>query len=224
MATTSQTPLADPLADQDRAAALFERLKANRQLALGGLIAVALVVLIAWFMIESGRRKEIAAMAILETAWSLQDQGESAQAATEFQRLIDNFSGTDAALQAALALNQVRLEIGQAQLAVDGLREFLGRNPPSEAAASAHRLLGAALEDTGQPAEAAAAYEQAAALAGADHLTAAALLAAARAWRAAGNTEAATAALRRIVDEFKETAAVSEATVRLAELTKGAMD
>lgn len=224
MATTPQTPPAESQTDQDKAAALLERLKANRQLAVGGLIAVALVALIAWFMVESGRRKEMAAMSLLETAWSLQDQGNSAQAVTEFQRVVDTFRGSDAAMQASLALNQVRMESEQGQLAIDGLREFIARNPPSEYAASAERLLGTALEDAGEPAEAAAAYERSAALAGADHLKAAALLAAARAWRAAGNTEAATVALRRIVNDFKETAVVSEATVRLAELTKGAMD
>jgi hypothetical protein len=38
------------------------RLKANRQLLTGVLVATALVILVAWFMMESDRRKEAAAM------------------------------------------------------------------------------------------------------------------------------------------------------------------
>lgn len=210
--------------DPDRATAFMDRLKANRQLLTGAAVAVALVLLMGWFIVESGRRKEAAAMAMLENAWSLQDQGSLPEASTEFQRVMDAYGGTDAAMQASLAINQVRMQSGQGQLAVDGLREFLASSPPAHYAASAHRLLGTALEDTGQPADAAAAYQAAADAATQDHLKAEALLAAARAWRAAGNVEEAVGALRRITTEFAEAAVAAEATVRLAELTKGAMD
>ncbi|MFN2317467.1 MAG: tetratricopeptide repeat protein [Gemmatimonadales bacterium] len=223
MASTPETPPPE-LPAEDRAAALLARLKANRQLLIGVLVATALVVLIAWFMVESGRRKEAAAMQLLESGWSLQDQGNLPQASTEYQRVVDTYRGTDAAMQATLALNQVRMESEQAQLAVDGLREFLASSPPAPYAAAANRLLGLALEDAGEPAEAAAAFQNSADLADQDFLKAEALLAAGRAWRAAGNTEAAITALRRIVAEFAEAGVAAEATVRLAELTKGAME
>lgn len=223
MASTPETPTPE-LPAEDRATALMARLKANRQLLTGVLVATALVVLVAWFMVESGRRKEAAAMQLLESAWSLQDQGNLPQASTEYQRVVDTYRGTDAAMQATLALNQVRMESEQAQLAVDGLREFLASSPPAPYAAAAHRLLGLALEDAGEPAEAAEAFQRSADLADQDFLKAEALLAAGRAWRAAGNTEAAITALRRVVTEFAEAGVSAEATVRLAELTKGAME
>lgn len=223
MASTSESPTPE-LPAEDRTAALVARLKANRQLLTGVLVATALVVLVAWFMVESGRRKEAAAMQLLESGWSLQDQGNLPQASTEYQRVVDTYRGTDAAMQATLALNQVRMESDQAQLAVDGLREFLASSPPAQYAAAANRLLGLALEDAGEPAEAAASFQLAADLADQDFLKAEALLAAGRAWRAAGNPEAAITALRRVVTEFADAGVAAEATVRLAELTKGAME
>lgn len=217
---TSPTEPTPPAADSGD---LLRRLQAHRKLLTGVVVGVALVVLIGWLMVESGRRREAAAMALLESAWSYQDQGNLPQASAEFQQVIDTYRGTDAAMRAALALNQVRMESEQAQLAADGLREFLARNPPAAYAAAASRLLGVALEDAGQPAEAAEAFQRSADLAEADYLKAEALLAAGRAWRAAGDTERAAEALRRVVREFAETAVASEATVRLAEVTKGAM-
>jgi TolA-binding protein len=223
MASTPETPTPE-LPAEDRATALLARLKANRQLLTGVLVATALVILVAWFMVESGRRKEAAAMQLLESGWSLQDQGNLPQASAEYQRVAETYRGTDAAMQATLALNQVRMESGQAQLAVDGLREFLASSPPAPYAAAANRLLGLALEDAGEPAEAAAAFQRSADLADQNFLKAEALLAAGRAWRAAGNTEQAITVLRRVVSEFAEAGVAAEATVRLAELTKGAME
>jgi len=222
MASSPET--AAPAVDQtDRAAALLERFKTHRQMLLGALGALVLLLVVAWFMVESGRRKEAAATGLLEHAWNLQDQGNLPEASTEFLRVIDTYRGTDAAMQATLALNQVRLESGQAQIAVEALREFLGRTPSPAYAAAAQRQLGAALEDLGQPAEAAAAYRQSATLATADFLKAEALLAAARAYRNAGNLEESARALRTITTEHQSTGVYTEALVRLAEITKGAM-
>lgn len=222
MATTPETA-APPAEPTDRAAALLERLKGHRQVLLGALAGLVLLAVVAWFMIESGRRKEAAASAMLENGWNLQDQGSLPEASAEFQRIIDTYRGTDASMQATLALNQIRLESGQAQLAADALREFLARTPPASYAAAGHRQLGTALEDLGQAEEAAAAYRQSATLATADHLKAEALLAAARAYRNAGNTEESVRALREITTSHRESGVYAEAMVRLAEITRGAM-
>jgi len=222
MASTADTTVTTS-SQTTEAPGLMERLQANRKVLTGAAIAIALVVLVGWFMIESGRRRELAASGLLDTAWGLQDQGNLPQASTEFQRVIDSYGGTDAAMLATLSLNQVRMESGQSQIAADGLREFLARSPSGEFAAAAHRLLGSALENLGQPAEAAAAYQQAVATATTGNFKAEALLAEARAWRAAGNTEEAVRALRVILANHGESAVAAEATVRLAELTKGAM-
>lgn len=202
---------------------LLARLQAHRKVLTGAGIAVALVVLVGWFMVESGRRREAAASSILEGAWGLQDQGDLPQASAEFQRVVDGFGGTDAANQAVLALNQVRLESGQAQIAADALTAFLAEGPSAEYAASAHRLLGVARENLALPAEAAASYEQSAALATMGPLKAEALLSAARAHRNAGKPDEAVRVLRVILAEHEESAVAGEARVRLAELTRGGM-
>jgi len=207
----------------DGASNLLARLQAHRKVLTGAGIAVALIVLVGWFMIESGRRREAAASGILEGAWSLQDQGDLPQASAEFQRVVDGFSGTDAANQAVLALNQVRIESGQSQIAADALTAFIASGPSAVHASPAHRLLGVAQENLGQAAEAAASYEQAAALATLGPLKAEALLSAARAHRNAGKPEDAIRVLRLILAEHGESGVAPEARVRLAELTMGGM-
>lgn len=202
---------------------LLARLQAHRKVLTGAGIAVALIVLVGWFMVESGRRREAAASGILEGAWGLQDQGDLPQASAEFQRVVDGFSGTDAANQAVLALNAVRIESGQSQIAADALTAFLGTSPAAEHAAAAHRLLGVAQENLGKAAEAAASYEQAASRATLSPLKAEALLSAARAHRNAGKPEEALRVLRVILAEHAESAVAGEARVRLAELTRGGM-
>ena len=160
---------------------LLARLQAHRKVLTGAGIAVALILLVGWFMVESGRRREAAASGILEGAWGLQDQGDLPQASAEFQKVVDGFSGTDAANQAVLALNQVRIESGQSQIAADALTAFLATSPAAEHGSAANRLLGVAQENLGMAAEAAASYEQAAALATLGPLKAEAMLGAARA-------------------------------------------
>ncbi|MEK6598072.1 MAG: tetratricopeptide repeat protein [Gemmatimonadota bacterium] len=195
--------------------------KANQTPVLAGAAVLATIVLLTWGFSVASARKEAAAQARLEAAWNAQDAGNLPLAASEFQAVVDGFGGTNAAMEAVIAVNQARLLNGQSQLAVDALREFLATNPPMGFKASAGRLLGAALENVGKPVEAAAAYEAAAADATEAFRKAEALLAAGRAYRAAGNTEAAIRVLRQVITDYPETASFPAAEIRLGELTKG---
>ena len=112
---------------------------------------------------------------------------------------------------------------GQAELVIVGLRDFLARNPGNRFVPPANALLGAALENTGKPAEAGAAYVAAADGADLDYLKAQYLLEAGRAYRDAGKPDEASKVYRRIVDDYPKTSSVIEAQVRLGELTKGQM-
>jgi Flp pilus assembly protein TadD len=113
---------------------------------------------------------------------------------------------------------------GQTQIAVDDLRAFIGRNPPATHAASAQSLLGTSLENLAKFDEAAQAYGQAAELASEPYRKVDAQLGRARALRLAGKSEEAVTVLRTVVSTHPEDVpGVSEAKVRLAELTKGAM-
>jgi TolA-binding protein len=78
-----------------------------------------------------------------------------------------------------------------------------------------------ALENTKKPADAAGAYLAAAAAAEVDFLKAQYLIDAGRAWAQAGKSEEAAKAYREIIANYPKTAALTEAKVRLAELTKG---
>ncbi|MHB1327799.1 MAG: tetratricopeptide repeat protein [Gemmatimonadales bacterium] len=186
-----------------------------------GIVAVILVFLIlaGWYAVESERRKEAQAFDALDQARGSMEAGSYADAATAFQRITETFSGTDASLEAALALSQVRLLSGQAELAIEDLRKFAASNPPAFYKAAAHAHLAIALENTGKVAEATPEYVKAAELATAPFQKNDALLNAARTYRIQGNTAEARAILESIVKNNKaETPGTAEARVRLAEL------
>jgi TolA-binding protein len=216
-------PKAPPVAPVAEGASREEKLAAwvqknARYLAIGGGV-IALVVVATWFMTASAKRKATFARHSLEQAWGAADAGNVPQASADLQKVATNFAGTDAAFEAVLSLNQTRLMAGQTQLAVDDLRRFLGTTPPARFAAPANMLLGGALENLGKAAEAIPVYEAAAASAELDHAKAEALLGVARAARTAGQKDKALAALRQIVEKYKETAAFPVAEVRLGELS-----
>jgi outer membrane protein assembly factor BamD (BamD/ComL family) len=195
--------------------------KANQNYLAIGLGAVAVVVLATWFLSVSAKRKANFARVQLEQAWGSADAGNLPLASSEFQKVASTYAGTEAANEAVLSLNQARLLSGQSQLAADDLRKFLGSNPPARYASQAGMLLGAALENVAKGVEAAQAYEQASVSAEADFAKAEALLASARAYRSAGKQDQAVAALRTILEKYKETASYPVAEIRLAEITKG---
>jgi outer membrane protein assembly factor BamD (BamD/ComL family) len=192
----------------------------TRQIAL----AVAAVVVIAlgvWLVISSGRRKEAFAQRMLSQAIATADRGNLGQASAELQRVIQTYRGTEAAGEAVLALNWVRLNNNQGAIATQDLRAFIATNPPPRLASGASALLAAAEENAGKFAEAGAAYESAAKAAEMANLQAAHLVDAGRAYRLAGKREDAIRVYRTVVEKHVETPSFPEAQVRLAELTAG---
>ena len=169
---------------------------------------------------SSTRRSEAIAGRQLQAARYAFDNQNLPLAASELARITENYSGTNAASEGRLLLAQVRLLQGQSQQAVDMLREFA---PRASAAfrSQAYGLLGAAYENLSKPKEAAEAYQAGAEGARMDFLKAQMLSDAGRAWAAAGDTVKAIAAYRRILNDLPKEVAVTEARVRLGELTKG---
>lgn len=196
----------------------------NQKLVTYGLAAIAILAVGAWLFRETGRRKTAAAAAALDFAQSIMEQGNLPGAATEFQRIIRGYAGTDAAYQAELGANEVRLASGQTQIAVDELRKFVATNPPPFYAAGAWAMLAGALENLKKFDEAAGAYRRASELAPEDFRKVDGMLGAARAYRLAGQPDQSLDVLRQIIGRFpKETPGVAEAKVRLAEATQGRM-
>ena len=194
---------------------------ARRNLVLGVVSGLLVVGAGAWFWKTSAARKEAFASQAVQQARVAAEQGNLPLAASELQKITQTYGGTRSAVEAMLVLNQVRMVNGQTELAVVGLREFIAKNPPMEYRVPAYGLLGVALENTKKPAEAAAAYLAAAAAAEVDFLKAQYLIDAGRAWAQAGKPVEAEKAYREIIANYPKTAALTEAKVRLAELTKG---
>jgi outer membrane protein assembly factor BamD (BamD/ComL family) len=194
----------------------------SRQL-LAVLVLLLIGVLVAWFIVASNKRKEEFAARSLNQARTAAEAGNLPLASSELQRLITTYKGTDAANEAVITLNQVRMINGQSELAAVGLREFLATKPPEKYVAPAYGLLGAALENSKRWVDAGAAYSQASNAAEVPYLKATYLVDAGRAYRKAGRTEEAARAYRTILEKYPDSPSFTEAQVRLAEITAGKM-
>lgn len=184
-------------------------------------IGVLAVAALGWFGWSWQARKSAAAAAALDMARSTAEANNLSAAAGQFQQIIERYKGTDAAGQAVIALNQVRMINGQFELAAVNLRSFLATDPSPRFGIPANGLLGAALESSGHAAEAGAAYADASRLADLPYLKADYLLRAGKAYILGGKPELASAALDTVITRYKDTPVYTEAVIRLAELTKG---
>lgn len=218
-AKPSQPPLKPEQERPDPLAWLRARPKVMYGL-VGGLAVVALGT---WLVVETGQRRQDRAAEALDRARATAEAGNLPLAASQLQQLIETFGGTEAASEAVVTLNQVRMVNGQSQLAVVGLQDYLKTNPDKQYRIPALGLLGEALENAGKPADAGEAYLKAAADAEVDYLKAQYLLFAGRAFRNAADTAKAFKALDEIVQKYPKTTALTEAKVRLSELTQGRM-
>jgi TolA-binding protein len=195
--------------------------QANRTLLLVITGILAAVVLVLWFLATAKNRREDFANRSLTQARNIAESGNIVQASTEFQKVIDTYKGSDAAKEAEISLNQLRLVNGQSELAVVRLRDFVKSSPGPQYITAAYGLLGAALENAKRPVEAGDSYKSAADASPVDYLKAEYLLQAGRAYANGGKTDQAIAVLRTVVNKYPKSAVHTEAQVRLAELTKG---
>jgi outer membrane protein assembly factor BamD (BamD/ComL family) len=190
---------------------------------IAGVVVLAVIALVAWFVVASGKRKEEFAARSLNQARAAAEAGNLPLASSELQKLIAAYKGTDAASEAVITLNQVRMVNGQSELAVVGLREFIASKPAAQYRTPAYGLLAAALENSKHWVEAANAYVQASDAAEVEYLKAKYLVDAGRAFREAGKVEEAARTYRILLEKYPKSPSVTEAKVRLAELTDGKM-
>jgi tetratricopeptide (TPR) repeat protein len=193
---------------------------AHRQLSYWiGTVLVVGAVLFVWQLSTKRRSEEIASRELQGARFAFENQNLPL-AASELARVIENYSGTNAAEEGRLLLANVRLLQGQPQQAVEVLRDYApgaGRAYRSQA----YGLLGAAFDNLGRFREAAEAYENGAAAARLDFQKAQMLSDVGRAWTSAADTTKAVQVYQRLVKELPNAGAVTEAKVRLGELTKG---
>lgn len=219
---TSVTTAAGRAAGQDAGvvAWVLRWVKGHRQAAAYIAIAIAIGgVLFVWNLLST-RTVERTASARLDRARLAVDSRNYPLAASELSQLVENYAGTRAAEEGTILLAQVRLGQGQNDQAIQLLAQFA---PEASGAyrAQAYGLLGAASENVARFREAAEAYERAADAAQFNFLRAQFLSDAGRAWVAAGDTTKALSAYRAITTKLDSSAAVTEAKVRIGELTKG---
>ncbi len=220
MTATMSNPLLTPASFSTDPMAWF-RARQRQVLIVGGLVlGVGAVGGMLWWM--QVRKEAYAASALEQARNTAEGPNGLAQSAGMLQRIIDQYQGTDASQEAVLTLAQVRMINGQNQLAAVALQQFVDRGVRPKYQAPAHGLLGGALEGVGKPAEAAENYMAASKAADLDVMKAQYLVNAARAYQIAGNQAKALEALRLVVKDYGKTPLATEATVRLAELTKGA--
>jgi outer membrane protein assembly factor BamD (BamD/ComL family) len=186
-------------------------------------MVLAAAAIVGWFVLDSGKRKEEFAARSLNQARAAAEAGNLPLASSELQKLITTYKGTDAASEAVITLNQVRMINGQSELAAIGLKEYVAAKPPAKYLPTAYGLLGAALENSKQWAEAGNAYNQASTAADVPYLKATYLIDAGRAFRGGGKLEEAKRAYRTILQKYPDSPSFTEAQVRLAELTDGKM-
>ena len=220
MATTVEATRREPA---PAPAAPVSWYRARPRLLIAGLCVLAAVVLVGWFVMASGKRKEQFASRSLNQARAAAEAGNLPLASSELQKLITAYKGTDAAHEAVITLNQIRLINGQGELAAVGLREFLAGKPPAQYVTPAQGLLAASLENSKRYAEAGQAYTQASNSSDVEYLKAQYLVDAGRAYREGGKTEEAARAYRTVVQKYPNSPSFTEAQVRLAELTAGKM-
>ena len=210
---TPNTPVVEATTDEP-----FLTPQRIRILGIGG--AVVLVVALAiWFTITAGRRKQAYAATALEQCRDAAAQANFGVAVQCYTKVASSFSGTTSAYEATLGIAQTHLVAGQNELAITGLMDFLRTNPPPEVAAPASSLLGTAYENIGKYPEAEAAYRKASDFATVEYLKANSLLDAGRAALLAKKVDEAKAIYNEIITKYAKSGAVTEAQVRLSELT-----
>jgi outer membrane protein assembly factor BamD (BamD/ComL family) len=223
MSTSTASPKKPVVAATEQETDLLAWFRAHQKLVMTVAGAITVVALGTWLVMETRSRREVQAAVQLDQARSVAEAGNLPLAASQLQKIIETFDGTNAATEAVVTLNQVRMVNGQNELAVIGLQNYLKTNPAKVYRVPAQGLLGEALENAGRPVEAAEAYAGASADADVDYLKAQYLLFAARAYRNAGKQDDAAKALLTIIDKYPKTSSVTEAKVRLSELTQGKM-
>lgn len=175
-----------------------------------------------WFYLSYVQRREAFAARELDQARLAVAAGNAPLAASDLSRIASTYRNTSSGQEASIVLGQVRLLQGQASLAVPDLKQFIASNPDQVYLTSAHALLAAALEQVGNPKEAATEYEAASGTAPYSFLKAQHLIDAGRVYWSVGDTAKAAQAYEKVLKDFKDQPGALEARIRLSEMRRGA--
>ncbi len=203
---------------------IVEAIKRHRRPLIIAAAAVAVAVAAVMYIRMAAERRENFAANLLTEARTVAASGNVALAITDLADLANSYRGTMAAEEAEILLARLRISEDQTQAAAQSLQEYLDQGPSDQFRAPAYGLLAVALEQSGDLAEAAAAYEDAAEAAWYDFLRVQYLLDAGRVLTTMGDTSQAVAKYQRILDAHSEIDMVAEARLRLGELLGSDID
>lgn len=188
-----------------------------------GVGAVALLCVLAFFMMQARNKAEAEASGDLFRASLAVSQGDYASAAPMLEEIVKSQPGTDAAREAMLYLGDARMSIGKPDEATGWYRKYLDKVGGDDVRARiGHFALATSLEDSRQYAPAAEEYAKAAETSGTDNERARAMLGQARCFVRASQMPKAVevyTAITRLPDA--EQSLTDAAKTKLGELSAG---
>jgi len=190
----------------------------GRQVGMGALAVVAIAAVL-YFVRASNETKELAASRALTEAQRSVGSGNLPLAAADLQKLSDRYGSTRAGKEGRILLAQVQLQQGKVAEAMQTL-DAVGSAGVLQS--SVHALRGAALEQSGKPAEAAAEYLKASSTAQLKAEAESFKADASRAYLTAGNRAEALKIWEAIATDASSVL-YNEAQLRIGELTASAV-
>jgi predicted negative regulator of RcsB-dependent stress response len=183
-----------------------------------GAAAVLVAGAIAWYIPRARIQKNENADKQLLAAKQSINSGNEPLAESDLKKVVDRYAGTPSGTEAGLLLAQLRLTKGDAGGAVTVLKDLAGKAGSGPSAATVHGLLGDALSQANQTAEAAAEYARAAALTSMPNERTLLLTKAGHAYMAAGRREEARKVWESVAAQQENPQLAAEARLRLGEL------
>jgi predicted negative regulator of RcsB-dependent stress response len=194
----------------------FDWLQANsRALTIGGAV-VAVALLGGWFYVRSGELKRLNAERMLNQAKQSIAAGNAPLAQADLQRVATRYKGTLSGVQAAMILAQIQYDEGKFAEGLQTLEPF--RSGADDLQASVLSLIADGQMASGQSAEAAETYKDAAAATTLVGEKTVYRSKAARALMAAGKTAEARTLWQELADDPDAELVHAEARIRLGEL------
>lgn len=194
----------------------FDWIQANSRAVTIGASVVAVALLGGWFYVRSGELKRLNAERMLNQAKQSIAAGNAPLAQADLQRVASRYKGTPSGVQAALILAQMKYDEGKFAEGMQLLEPF--RRGADELQGTVLSLIADGQLASGQGAEAAETYKDAAAATTLVGEKTVYRSKAARALMAAGKTAEAKALWQELADDPDAELVHAEARIRLGEL------
>jgi outer membrane protein assembly factor BamD (BamD/ComL family) len=123
--------------------------------------AVALVIIVAIFMIKANKQKSLDASGKLGLAQISYQRGDVDDATLRLEELVEDFNGTESAGAGLMMLGQIHIEKGDYETAATYYADYVGNYDDDLGKASAYKALGVCAESKGNWEEAVDYYKKA---------------------------------------------------------------